>query len=283
MTLLYYAPGGGLGHLSRAVKVMQYINAKGIIVTSPLPITPALPDGITHIAIDEQCQDVGSLAGWLQKQLRHFNINRLIVDSFPAGIFGELGIITLPEQRILVSRLLNWPVYQQGISAIPSYRQTWYCEWPAAEQEQALSHLTGTRYWLPLLATPPEQDIEPHAGLLIIHSNVDELPLLLPKHCSLPVTLVTPPLSQLQHAQLELRWPQVQFIQQFPCDALGWHYQAVRCGAGFNLMSEYLQHPGAKFIALPRRFDLQELRLQRGIRGMLPPNAMPLLQPKFFW
>ena len=283
MTLLYYAPGGGLGHLSRAVKVMQYINGKGIIVTSPLPITPELPQGITHLAINSQCQDVGSLAEWLQKQLRHFNVTRLIVDSFPAGIFGELGVITLPEQRILVSRLLNWQVYQQGVSAIPSFRQTWYCEWPAAEQEQTLAHLTGTRYWLPLLATPPENEIDPHQALLVIHSNIDELPLLLPKQCALPITLVTPPLSQAQHAQIEQHWPQVQCVQQFPCDALGWQYQAVRCGAGFNLMSEYLQHPGAKFIALPRRFDLQQLRLQRGIRGMLPPAAMPLLQPKFFW
>lgn len=290
MSLLYYAPGGGLGHVSRAVKVLRYIKKSGLIITSPLPIDirPQLPEGVEHLAIPEHCQDQGSLAGWLQKQLRQLAISKLIIDSFPAGIFGELGAIALPEQRVFVSRLLNWPSYSSGINAIPCFKQTWYCEWPAEDQELAMSHLCGSRYWLPLLSSPP---LEMHSaadnprhteqdGLLVIHSDLNELTQLLPRDYHGPMTLVSPAVPAAQQAQLKQNWPQLKFLQQYPTDNIGWDYPWLRCAAGFNLMHEYVQHPGAKFIALKRRFDLQQLRLDRGIHGMLPPNGMPLLTPE---
>ncbi|KFZ38408.1 hypothetical protein HR45_02885 [Shewanella mangrovi] len=278
MTILYYAPGGGLGHLSRALKVMRYIGASGIVVTSPLTLTPPLPDHIQHLPIEDNCTDLGSLAGWLTKVLRNYAVSSLIVDSFPAGIMGELGHISLPANRVYVSRLLNWQVYQRGINAIPSYRQTWYCEWPAEDQEFALAHLTGVRYWLPLLGTPPEASTavtEP--GVLIIHSDIGELAELMPSNTDIPITLITAPLTDIEQQRLQQQWPQVTLKHQFPAYAIGWQYQQLRCAGGFNLVSEYLQHPGVKFTPLARTLDLQQLRLSRGIRGMLPPSGMPLL------
>ncbi len=98
--LIYYAPGGGLGHLSRALKVLGFIKAQqALVITSPLPLAvdTLLPKGIQHISLPTRLQSRAELSAWLKQLLASLNKQQacrlMLIDAFPGGIWGELGDI----------------------------------------------------------------------------------------------------------------------------------------------------------------------------------------------
>ncbi|GAB1153363.1 hypothetical protein ACNPKZ_04510 [Shewanella algae] len=309
--LIYYAPGGGLGHLSRALKVLGFIKAQqALVITSPLPLAvdTLLPKGIQHISLPTRLQSRAELSAWLKQLLASLNKQQacrlMLIDAFPGGIWGELGDIPLPGKLVYIARLLNWNVYRQRVAHIPRFQQIWFCEWPTPEQEQALSNQTGQRFWLPLLGEDKSQDATPN-GLekpkqtLVIHSGSLAEQALLLEHATKAgeaIDIIAPPhpsadagfnnnpldsksldksaLSDFNNCNNKERKPGLTRLQLYPASDIGWQYQRVICGGGFNLVSEYILHPGALFVPLTRALDLQHLRIERGLGGFLPPPGL---------
>ncbi|MCE9786901.1 hypothetical protein [Shewanella chilikensis] len=307
--LIYYAPGGGLGHLSRALKVLGFIEAKqALVITSPLPLAvdTLLPKGIQHISLPPRLQSRAELSAWLKQLLASLNKQQkcrlMLIDAFPGGIWGELGNIPLPDKLVYIARLLNWNVYRQRVAHIPRFQQIWFCEWPTPEQEQALSNQTGQRFWLPLLGEDKSQDatskgLEKPKQTLVIHSGSLAEQTLLLEHAAKAgeaIDIITPPrpsaeadvnsnpldsndksaLSDFNHCNNKECQPGLTRLQLYPASDIGWQYQRVICGGGFNLVSEYILHPGALFVPLTRALDLQHLRIERGLGGFLPPPGL---------
>ncbi|WP_039032994.1 hypothetical protein [Shewanella sp. ECSMB14102] len=309
--LIYYAPGGGLGHLSRALKVLGFIKAQqALVITSPLPLAvdALLPKGIQHISLPPGLQSRAELSAWLKQLLASLNKQQacrlMLIDAFPGGIWGELGDIPLPGKLVYIARLLNWNVYRQRIAHIPRFQQIWFCEWPTPEQELALSNQTGQRFWLPLLgedkskgATP--KGLEKPKQTLVIHSGSLAEQALLLEHATKAgeaIDIIAPPrpsadagfnnkpldsksldkraLSEFNNCNNKEHKPGLTRLQLYPASDIGWHYQRVICGGGFNLVSEYILHPGALFVPLTRALDLQHLRIDRGLGGFLPPPGL---------
>ncbi|GHA97308.1 hypothetical protein ACFFLG_06470 [Shewanella indica] len=304
--LIYYAPGGGLGHLSRALKVLGFIKAQqALVITSPLPLAvdALLPKGIQHISLPTRLQSRAELSAWLKQLLASLNKQQacrlMLIDAFPGGIWGELGDIPLPGKLVYIARLLNWNVYRQRIAHIPRFQQIWFCEWPTPEQELALSNQTGQRFWLPLLGEDKSQDATPK-GLekpkqtLVIHSGSLAEQAMLLEHATKAgeaIDIIAPPrpsadagfypldgnpldkraLSDFNNKEHK---PGLTRLQLYPASDIGWQYQRVICGGGFNLVSEYILHPGALFVPLTRALDLQHLRIDRGLGGFLPPPGL---------
>lgn len=309
--LIYYAPGGGLGHLSRALKVLGFIKAQqALVITSPLPLAvdALLPKGIQHISLPTRLQSRAELSAWLTQLLASLNKQQacrlMLIDAFPGGIWGELGDIPLPGKLVYIARLLNWNVYRQRVAHIPRFQQIWFCEWPTPEQELALSNQTGQRFWLPLLGEDKSQDATPK-GLekpkqtLVIHSGSLAEQAMLLEHATKAgeaIDIIAPPrpsadagfnnnpldskpldksaLSNFNNCNNKEHKPGLTRLQLYPASDIGWQYQRVICGGGFNLVSEYILHPGALFVPLTRALDLQHLRIERGLGGFLPPPGL---------
>ncbi len=108
--LLYYAPGGGLGHLTRAVAILRqwrlHTKRRSLLVTYSPFASLAVREGVAVKQIS------GPEAPLLKRLLSRAAPKLLVVDTFPRGILGEIAdlVPTLECPAVLIQRYLN-PVY----------------------------------------------------------------------------------------------------------------------------------------------------------------------------
>ena len=108
--LIYYAPGGGLGHLTRGIAILrQWRKRTGrpALLLSYSPFAPlARKEGI---GVREM---PGPDAGALKRILDRAGPRALVVDTFARGIMGEMAdlVPSLDIPTILIQRYLN-PAY----------------------------------------------------------------------------------------------------------------------------------------------------------------------------
>jgi hypothetical protein len=108
--LIYYAPGGGLGHLTRGIAILrQWRKRTGrpALLLSYSPFAPlARKEGISVREIP------GPDAGALKRILDRAGPRALVVDTFARGIMGEMAdlVPSLDIPTILIQRYLN-PAY----------------------------------------------------------------------------------------------------------------------------------------------------------------------------
>ena len=123
--ILYYALGGGLGHLTRARRVLEALALDATIVTaSPYARDPRVTGGIPIVEVPAHLEhDLEAHRAWM----RALDAERLIVDTFPGGIQGELCGLEMPMD--LVARLLRWDEYRRAVPhELPSFETTWIVE-----------------------------------------------------------------------------------------------------------------------------------------------------------
>jgi hypothetical protein len=121
--ILYYALGGGLGHLTRARKVLEALGLTRdavLLTASAFGADPRVTGGLRVLKVPRRLgHDRAAFRAWLQPVLAQ--ADELIVDSFPAGILGELSGMTLPPARH-VARLLRWDAYERRLDGpLPHY------------------------------------------------------------------------------------------------------------------------------------------------------------------
>lgn len=123
--ILYYALGGGLGHLTRGRRVLEALALDATILTaSPYARDPRVTGGIPIVEVPAHLEhDLEAHRGWM----RALDAERLIVDTFPGGIQGELCGLEMPMD--LVARLLRWDEYRRAVpDELPSFETTWIVE-----------------------------------------------------------------------------------------------------------------------------------------------------------
>jgi predicted glycosyltransferase len=113
--VLYYALGGGLGHLTRAKQVLSALgltDQAALLTASNYANDQRVTGQIPLVDVPRRLgQDRRAFAGWLASTLAELEPEQLIVDSFPGGILGELCGLELPPARY-VARRLRWPAYR---------------------------------------------------------------------------------------------------------------------------------------------------------------------------
>src|SRR5690349_17097574 len=98
--ILYYAVGGGLGHLTRGRRVLRALGLEhdaAFVTASPYAGDVSVTGGIPVIFIPthlEHAPEEHRL--WLRELVRDRRPERLIADAFPAGIQGELCGVDVP-------------------------------------------------------------------------------------------------------------------------------------------------------------------------------------------
>jgi hypothetical protein len=213
--ILYYALGGGLGHLSRARKVLAGHEDAVLLTASRHARDPRVTAGRPVIPVPRRLgDDRDAFRAWLTTLFEDLNPDELVVDAFPGGILGELCGMELPPAR-LVARALRWDVYARRLDGpLPRYAAVHALEPlpyapPGPVEPLALPHAEPT--------TPLSDG--PHT--LVVHAG--------PEH----------ELSRLlAHARGETLVIHPRHVDVYPAEPHLAHADHIITGGGFNAIHE---------------------------------------------
>jgi len=232
--ILYYAIGGGLGHLARARRVLTKLGLRDRATILTAHEEPGVTDGIPTVT--------GNV---------NFNaFERVIVDSFPRGILGELRDIDVPMDY--VARLLKWDDYARATGAVMPHFETTYVVEP-------ITHAVDSERVVDLDLREPPHHADQEDFWLVAHSGDDD-----------EVRHLTDYAHELQAIE-GTQSPIVVARRTFPLAPLLARAARIVSAAGFNLMlaTEPWRHKH-HVVPLPRRFDDQFTRAARRRVGRVP-------------
>jgi hypothetical protein len=270
--ILYYAAGGGLGHLTRA---RAFLHAAGssdeavVLTASPFAADHRVMGNVaTLIVLEELRQDQPAYREWLQRAIAQLAPERLILDTFPAGLFHEFAGMEVACEIDYVARYLNWDRYAPR--ELPSLATTYVLEPLHAEQERfvvARSRIIDRQPRLidPLPLDPPPS-LPPRYSLVVHSGSAEEVSELIDYSAAAaraegtdePIVAVT---------QTMITRTDVVRLDAYPATGLAGGATRIITAAGFNCMRQFGGDPRHHAIPFPRRFDDQFLRAARAAFG----------------
>ncbi len=114
--VLYYAAGGGLGHVSRALAVLSAAalpegTARVLLTSEYAGLAAKLFPCPADTVPDDAMRSRGAYDSFLDSYLSRGGFRALVLDTFPAGIVGEWARRAAGIPRFLVARSLRWDAY----------------------------------------------------------------------------------------------------------------------------------------------------------------------------
>jgi hypothetical protein len=258
--ILYYAIGGGLGHLVRARAVLQTLGiaARAALLTaSPFAADPGVVGDLPVVRVPDALDgDRAALRRWIADLVAGVRPERLVVDAFPAGVLGELeGDLGVPVDH--VARLLRWPRYARRLDRpLPRIETTFVVE-PLHDDHLAAVRAASAQVVALSLVDPPAPPRDDAAGAaLVVHAGpAREVRAL----AALAATTGHP---------VRVARPGGPDLDVHPASALFAHAAAIVTAAGFNAMRQAAPF-GDRHLCLPfpRPLDDQRTRA-RAVRGI---------------
>ncbi len=286
---LYYALGGGLGHLTRARRVMATLGIRArVICRSPHACDQQVVQGLDLLQVpDEAAGDCAAFARWFEGVLWERRPQRLYLDCFPAGLFGELSDIPLPPELDIhhLARLLRWENYLPLIGGKPPRLRHVHLLEPLhpAHLQWLKRHAEGMGP-LRLAAGDVGQSGQPPAEFLraagprwlVVHSGplneVNEL--LAYARESAAVEGATPTLLLVSPEYHSEGGRDVIHLPLYPAFSLFSLADRIISACGFNIMQETTPYRHKhRFVPMPRRFDDQFARAARAGAGLFADTA----------
>jgi hypothetical protein len=181
--IIYYAAGGGLGHLARArasLHTLELNDRALLLTTSPFASDKRVVGDTEIIEIPPSfASDLQGYRAWLQEILAQYQPTEFYLDTFPAGILGEFCDFEFSANTKLfhLARLLKWEEYSRQIqSTPPKFALTYVLEPLTAEHQTYLQNHTEEMKPL-MLQDPPHHlnDETKKAAIAIMRSSVIEL------------------------------------------------------------------------------------------------------------
>jgi hypothetical protein len=268
--ILYYALGGGLGHLTRARRVLAALGLEReatLVTASRFAADPRVTGAVPALRVPARYNgDRAGFRAWLGETLASLRPRELIVDSFPGGVLGELCELPLPPARH-VARLLRWPVYAARLPAcLPRFETTYVLEPLAGEHARHLAACSGRLEPLALPVPAPGGALTGDRHWLVVHSGPEAETLELVRyaaelraaeHAWCPILVLSP----ARPAWLPAR---AQWRDLYPAAPHVGHAERVITAAGFNAMEEMAPHRERhRFLPFPRALDDQFARAAR--------------------
>lgn len=276
MRLLYYAMGGGLGHLVRARAFLHTLGlaADAVVLTASAHARDArVAAGLELLLAPAELQDdAARLRDWLANAIERLAIDRVCVDAFPAGLLGELCNFVPPRavEWWHVARLLRWDAYAPLLRGAPPRHARVFRLEPLHAAHQAFLDTHCARIEeLELIdeadgAPSPVRSETPY--WLVVHSGpageveeliayADELRVAERSTAPLWIASLDPPTRLPAHAHL---------VHAFPAQVWFAGAERIVSAAGFNLMRQTRAFRGKQSVLpLPRRYDDQFERARR--------------------
>jgi hypothetical protein len=258
--ILYYAIGGGLGHLVRARAVLHTLGVAAraaLLTASPFAADPRLVGGLPVVRVPDALDgDRAALRRWIADLVAGVRPERLVVDAVPAGVLGELeGDLGVPVDH--VARLLRWPRYARRLDRpLPRIETTFVVE-PLRDDHLAAVRAASAQVVALSLVDPPAPPRDDAAGAaLVVHAGpAREVRAL----AALAATTGHP---------VRVARPGGPDLDVHPASALFAHAAAIVTAAGFNAMRQAAPF-GDRHLCLPfpRPLDDQRTRA-RAVRGI---------------
>jgi hypothetical protein len=272
--ILYYAVGGGLGHLTRGRRVLEALgldSLAALVTASPYARDPRVTGGIPVIEVPPHLERApAEHRAWLRDLIRELQPERLIADAFPAGIQGELS--GLPIAMDHVARILRLDEYRRAVTEeMPRFETTWIVEELAPDHE-AFVRAQSERVVTLDLTPPPSACVECESFWLIVHSGPEEeVSELVAYAANLRDLAANRPARIVVASRCSVTLPdgfertdEYRVAHLFPSAA------RIISGAGFNIMCETTAWADKHHVVpFARRYDDQYLRAarRRGLRN----------------
>lgn len=267
--ILYYAVGGGLGHIVRGCRVLEALGLEGkaaIVTASPYVRDECITRGVEMIEVPALLEEnVEEHRSWLQQLIETRDAERLIADAFPGGIQGELCGLSIAMDA--VARLLDWDEYRRAVPAeLPRFGTTWTVEeLTPAHDAFVRSHSARV---IPLQLLPAHADGPSPDGRywVVVHSGPEhEVAELVAYAEELRMLASEPPPRVLVATRSVSDLPDgFERVDSDPAGQLFPLAERIISGAGFNVMLE--TEPWCdkhEVVPFARRFDDQYLRAAR--------------------
>ena len=270
--ILYYAAGGGLGHLTRATAVLRRLEAgrpAALLTASPFAGDGRVTGGLPVVQIPAELdRDLPAYREWLSGGvLADDAYDTLYVDSFPGGILGELCGLDLKRLALRhVARRLRWSRYATRLhEPLPQYERTWVLEPLEGAHTAALAACSDgvEGLDLPPATCDPATSPPPEPLWLIVHSGpehevadlvayADEQRRLEGAHAHLKVVSPAAPRELPPHAEA---------VDLYPAAPLYPGAERIFTACGFNAMRETEPYRDRhRFVPYPRPLDDQHAR-----------------------
>jgi len=126
----YYAIGGGMGHLVRAYVYLQQSKIQQFKVITAVESGHLLFQQDQLLIIPELAQkEMTSLSQWLKAQIQLYAPVKMIIDTFPAGILGEIQAELVEGLHLqYMVRRLKWAEYSGKLQNLLSFEKTFLLE-----------------------------------------------------------------------------------------------------------------------------------------------------------
>lgn len=268
--VLYYALGGGLGHLARARKVLDALEVGSdavLLTASEFAHDPRVTGPASVLFVPEQRR--GAHRRWLRHALADLEPDLLIVDSFPAGVLGELCGLELPPARH-VARLLRWPRYAARLDGPAPVYETSYVLEPLHDDHATWLGAHSRRVQpLELPATEPTASTPEGPFWLVVHSGPAAETADLVAHARERQA------AEGASARLLVAAPDHEDI--YPAAGLFAHAERIVTAAGFNCMREAAPYRD-RHVVVPFERPLDD-QFERARRARGPASATAATPP----
>lgn len=280
--ILYYAMGGGLGHLTRARAFLHGLGAESeavLLTASDFAADRRVVGDLEVLRVPEPLiHNLSGYRNWLAGQLIRLRPRTLFLDSFPAGLLGEFCDLPLPPNSEVhhLARLLRWDAYAGQLRGQPPpLATTWALEpLPPAQLEYLQTVSRVIRPAPALCDPPPPPDRRNEAALSRLRSL--KLPVWLVVHAGGGDEVVDLIGYAKESAAIEQRSPafvlaaptrppklpsDVIHLDLYPASLAFSHCERIICAAGFNSVRQTEPYRRIRrVVPMPRRYDDQFLR-----------------------
>ena len=290
---LFYALGGGLGHMTRAlafIRQQAFSKEEVIILTSGM-FPGYLPGEYPCLIPPPELE--GNLSGlqhWLSSIIEEYQVREVYLDAFPLGLLGEWKDFLSDSglKFFYLARILRWQNYPGNAIQSPiTFTHTYILE-PLEEEHRRFIQQYSTTSSEYQLIYPPEtfqldakgqsliQQLRaiPQPVWLLVHAGPENEIRMLVEFAREAATLEkVRPYFQLLSPWSRGMGQGVSHASLYPAAGLFSGVARVVSAAGFNMVHQCLQL-GLKPLLLPfpRKFDDQFLRARFFRRGNLGPR-----------
>src|SRR5262249_12495403 len=190
--ILYYAIGGGLGHLTRARAVAHTLGFSDrmiVLSASEFAADPRFSRGIEIVKVPRRFErDVAEYRIWLAELIRRLSPTEIFFDTFPTGILGEFCDFSFPVRVRLnyLVRLLRIENYERQLSGeAPHFDEAFVIEELGQQQREFVARCSSRISHLALVDPAIEGDEQSqhiirlierqrHPVWLVVHSGPEE-------------------------------------------------------------------------------------------------------------
>ena len=274
---LYYAVGGGLGHLTRARTVLRQLDIEKnslILTASEFADDNRVTGDIGVIKVrPDFARDQRSYQKFLCEIFARKNIENFFLDAFPIGVLGEFADFDFGKTNLFyLARLLKWNVYADLLAeSTINFQKIFVLEELTGEHQKFVDERSNAQVKLELKYLIPAAPHEKAAVeilnrqqpyWIVVHAGGDEETNELLKFAE--------EMREIENAAVEVlvistvQSAKLNYYNIYPAAALFPSAARIITAGGFNAV-EQTKEFRRKHFAVPfeRRFDNQFLRVAR--------------------